>query len=282
MLKCDIFFMGDSMECSTNAANLLTPNDLRLTTCGTEQCCPGHAFGPYIRSFDLIHLVLSGKGRFVINKKEYELCENSLFFIPKDVVTFYQADKANPWKYSWIGLSGIKIDAYLKSAGLSEKNPVMAFNEELISPLSEIIDYTKKHESDSPFVIGNLYLFIDKLIKCGGSKEKYKSRSQLYVESAVNFIHERIYEKITINDLSDYIGIDRSYFCAVFKKHIGISPQNYILNTKMEMAKSFLTTTDTEIKYIASSLGYDDQFVFSHAFKVKTGYSPREWRNLNK
>ena len=53
-----------------------------------------------------MHFVLSGKGRLVVNKTEYLIEEKQIFLIEPDQMVFYQADKENPWTYSWVGFNG--------------------------------------------------------------------------------------------------------------------------------------------------------------------------------
>lgn len=273
---------GEQMKQKNFEKNLFSANDISPAHCGFEECKRGHSFGPFIRDHHLIHFVTNGHGRFFIGNREYNLSAGELFYIPPKVVTFYRADTANPWSYSWIGMRGIAVPTYLKNAGLSEKNPVMRFSQQALSVLNEIISISEEiTAAGSPRMIGLLYFLIDELIRCGGKYEKYKSSSQLYAETAVRYINDNIHKKLSVAKLAEFVGIDRSYLCAVFKNLLGYSPQQYIIDAKVSAAKSFLTETQYEIKYIAASLGYDDQFVFSHAFKARTGMSPRAWRSAH-
>ena len=46
-------------------------NDIKLRFCGHSECLPLHSYGPGTRPYYLMHFVLSGKGRLVVNKTEY-------------------------------------------------------------------------------------------------------------------------------------------------------------------------------------------------------------------
>ena len=101
-------------------------------------------------------------------------------------------------------------------------------------------------------------------------------------ERAMALIDKSLHKPLSVAALADKVGIDRSYLCSVFKRELGCSPQQYILNRKMDKAKYFLSSTAENVKYIALSLGYDDPFVFSRAFKKVTGMSPSAWRQSGK
>lgn len=59
-------------------------NDIKLRFCGHSECLPLHSYGPGTRPYYLMHFVLSGKGRLVVNKTEYQITENQLFLVEPD------------------------------------------------------------------------------------------------------------------------------------------------------------------------------------------------------
>lgn len=101
------------------------------------------------------------------------------------------------------------------------------------------------------------------------------------MEAAINYIHQHICHKLSVSTLAHMLGIDRSYFCSIFKCQMGYSPKQYIQTQKLEKAKVLLETTDMSVQAISHLLGYGDQFAFSHAFQQNIGESPREWRKLH-
>jgi len=77
--------------------------DINPKVCGYEECVPGHFYGPAVRSYWLLHFVVSGKGRFKTPRGEYFLEKNDIFIIRPSDVTYYEADGDSPWSYIWIG-----------------------------------------------------------------------------------------------------------------------------------------------------------------------------------
>ena len=59
---------------------------------------------------------------------------------------------------------------------------------------------------------------------------------------------------------------------------IGISPQEYLVSYRMDMAAEMLKDTDKKIQEIAEEVGYADQMSFSRAFKKYKKMSPTEYR----
>ncbi len=82
--------------------------DFCLLYCGHQECPSSYSFGPAVRpssySFGpavrpnyLIHYVLKGKGYYYVNDRKYTIEANQGFLIRPTELTFYQADKLDPW-----------------------------------------------------------------------------------------------------------------------------------------------------------------------------------------
>ena len=95
--------------------------DAFVYTCGYETCKPSHSYGPVLRSGYLIHYILSGNGYYKVSQKTYRLGKGDAFLICPDELIYYEADKKNPWTYTWIGFQGVKIRQYLERTSLLEK-----------------------------------------------------------------------------------------------------------------------------------------------------------------
>mgnify|MGYP002625917534 CR=1 FL=1 len=81
--------------------------------------------------------------KIVKENKKYNLTQNQGFLICPDTLTYYEADKTNPWTYIWIGFNGLKAKSYLENADLNREN--LIFN------------YVKKPNA--------LKLYIDEILK---------------------------------------------------------------------------------------------------------------------
>lgn len=85
-------------------------------------------------------------------------------------------------------------------------------------------------------------------------------------------------EKVKLKDLARKFGIHPNYLTRMFHAKYGISPKQYLTSLRLYRACKLLTTTDLSIAIIASSLGFDDQFIFSKIFKKEYDMSPSVYR----
>lgn len=68
------------------------------------------------------------------------------------------------------------------------------------------------------------------------------------------------------------------HFSRIFKRFKGLTPRAFIINTRVEAAKSLLLTSSLSISRIAEILGYNDVYFFSRQFREKTSRSPSAYR----
>ncbi len=83
----------------------------------------------------------------------------------------------------------------------------------------------------------------------------------------------------SIPELARDSGYSTDHFIRIFRRHKGITPNEYIIRTRLHEADSLLLFSDHSIARIAEILGYPDEFAFSHQFKSRRGLSPRNYRS---
>ena len=102
------------------------------------------------------------------------------------------------------------------------------------------------------------------------------------VESAINYIYEHLHTRITLETLASETNLSAPYFARLFKKETGYSVSEYILNKKLETAKSMLASSDYSIAEISASLAFPSQSYFTNVLKKDCGITPKEYRVQNR
>lgn len=101
----------------------------------------------------------------------------------------------------------------------------------------------------------------------------------LHVAKSIDFIYDNLHTRLTIDSLSKYVGVTSAYLSRQFKKELGCTIKDYIINKKIETAKNMLIYSDYPLTEIAIVLAFPSQSYFCSVFKEKTGFTPHAFRN---
>lgn len=101
----------------------------------------------------------------------------------------------------------------------------------------------------------------------------------LEINKSLDFINDNIYNKITLDDISNYLNISKYYFCRIFKECMGITPYKYLLNKKIEKVKEDLDLNlDVDINTIVNNYNFYDVSHLNKSFSKIYGVTPLEYK----
>lgn len=253
--------------------------DLSLSVFGHSITEPLHKAGPSVRSFYLIHFILEGEGDFYVQNVHHHLKKGQGFLIEPDHQTTYISDAEHPWTYIWVGFSGREAQNILYSIGLTQETPIFTCNqgERLKKYVFDMLEHNYSNQADSYRLLGMLYLFLSVIAE--SQKNKIEAPTgNVYVNHAVSYIQNHYSLSLTVEEISDYVGVNRSYLSSLFKKYTGLSPIKYLQNFRITRAEHMLRVTDLSIESIALSCGYQSAEAFHKIFRQLVGMSPKSFR----
>lgn len=251
--------------------------DIYFRESGWESCLPGHSCIGLIRDFYLLHFVASGKGTFHFDNKVSELEAGDGFIIFPGEVTAYYAHNQDPWEYCWFGVAGPLVPELLAMAGLDVERTFRLPDISLIKKVEELHRGVLESANPSLTGTGHAIIILNKLIEALGENKRVMTRRD-YVRAAVNYIEYNYNRDITVAGIAREISLNRSHFYRVFYNEIGVSPQEYLINCRMNNARRLLENTELSIKEIANAVGYQDSANFSKIFTQRFGISPGKFR----
>lgn len=278
----ELFINAIGFQCLEHLQN--DSVDLYLSTCGVQNCAPGHWYGPGKRDEYLIHFICEGKGIYRAGGQTYHLKKGDFFVIFPGTEIFYEADHKEPWDYIWVGFQGIKSETYLKYAGLDSSHLtgqylnssfVLSCVQQMILARS-ISTYNELKRTSALLQI--LAALMEEYSSTNQEDGEKDYAQKLYIDKALAYIDDHISQNIKINDIASFIGIDRSYLTNIFKQTLSLSPQEYLMHYRINQACIMLKNPELKISSIAKAVGYDDPLSFSKMFKKCKGISPSEFR----
>ena len=85
----------------------------------------------------------------------------------------------------------------------------------------------------------------------------------------------------TVRYFADKVCLSPNYFGDLVKKETGKTPQEYIQNKIIDLAKEMIIGTDKTVSEIAYELGFQYSQHFSRIFKKNVGCTPLEYRKMS-
>lgn len=235
------------------------------------------------RSGFVLWVVTEGKILLNVEQKEYMLEKgDAVLFYPNDTYTASTTDEGCKHIYVYfslemgemellsdINLAGIVSHRYISkqtnefiqyflASSPTYQNRPLKMHAHFLSYVSDIIDLLR---------YGKGILFYDTT----------QINSNNIIQTAIKHI-EKNYNEISVKNLASILHMSEKNFIAAFKKNVGITPWQYILQCRMRKSAKLLSEGNIKMSGIAKKVGYADQYIFSKAFKKYYGISPLEFK----
>jgi AraC-like DNA-binding protein len=105
----------------------------------------------------------------------------------------------------------------------------------------------------------------------GPSRERLK-RVREYIEAYLD-------NRLTLTDLAGVACLSPYHFSRSFEQAIGLGPQRYVMQRRLERAKSLMRRTNEPLAMIAQPVGFADQSHLTSIFRRETGVAPGRYRS---
>lgn len=138
---------------------------------------------------------------------------------------------------------------------------------------------------DEQEILESIHRTIISLNQVSSLKTKTKDRVSAnndMVYSMVDYIHSHFSEQITLDDLANYMHLNKHYVSTLFKKETGMTYNQYLASYRVEQAKLLLRQTDDLLEDISHQVSYVDPAYFSRTFKKNTDMTPIIYRKTFK
>lgn len=254
--------------------------DFVIFEIGSEKCEPLHYWGPYEKHGYVFHYCEKGKGVLTICDKTYSVKAGDIFYIAPDDRCFYQADENDPWEYKWIYFGGMKAKSVIgKSAFCDTMRVAPCNNAREFCDMVDAITDKKASELNDLKAMSALYKFLSWLLENypNGERKSKIQPNEKYWTQILNYIYLNFPYNLTINEISKYVGLERTYIYKLFLKNAGISAIEFIENLRISIACDKIAQRDKSLLAIASEVGFNDYAWFNKVFKRIVGILPSEY-----
>lgn len=235
--------------------------------------------------FELI-VVTDGILYIADSQKEYTIRKGEYILMAPD--KFQHGYRQSNCSFYWLHFRVIN-DTYRVHSTISDTDDDTCFyisaSEKIASPDRIIILMKQLQDSDRRYHNHTLNsaltsAILQELYSQGTAHKKISEQNksaQIY-NDIIDYISYHACENMRVSEIADYFGYNDKYLSTFFKKQSGISLKQFMIQSKMDVAKAELTDTNHSIAQIAYNVGFNDTHNFTNSFKKCTGLSPSAYR----
>jgi len=236
--------------------------------------------------------IWSGEGVVMVKNKLYPLKSGSVYFINGMDIHCSVPKEPNEYIRSKIIISSEYInkiaeftksfeilnDLFIKSGGMCIElgpNEAAIIDEAFLKIKDNISENTVYTNINVATAIFEIFTYAH------GNKNTYNPALTNKISEVLQYINRNIENKITLNDICNYVHSSKYYLCHIFKETTHMTILDYILFRRISIAKKNLIYTDKSLADIAMSSGFSSFSYFSRMFHVCEGITPSEFRKTN-
>ncbi|MGI9650617.1 AraC family transcriptional regulator [Chryseobacterium sp. RLHN22] len=108
--------------------------------------------------------------------------------------------------------------------------------------------------------------------------EKNIVKNKSRIGFAVDYIRKNLHQKLSIESIAKLAYVSKSNFFKMFKDELGTSPNDFILQERINKAKELLASQNS-IKETAYQTGFSDTNYFTRVFKQLVGVTPKNYQD---
>jgi AraC-type DNA-binding domain-containing proteins len=254
----------------------------------------------HAHDFYSVILFTKGTGNMVINNDSYSIQPQSICIVApnqmhsfeglEDVegIIFFFCQDFYVEEFSFIRL--LNVFSYTSQTGTNACNPCIGLsdmefihiNTILKSIQSEYELYTSSNNS-AVIIRSHLNIMLLKLSELYEIKSgKSNNNDSILIHSLSHLIDSYFIQEQHLGFYTSAFNISESQLNDICNKHFNCGMKKILQNRLMLEARKLLLTSELSVSEIAYKLNFEDNSYFNKVFKIKTGLTPKRFRDIHK
>ena len=234
--------------------------------------------------FTELFYVVDGKGEFNIQGQRFPVEANDFVIINPQVEHTELSSPDEPLEYIVLGIRGL---SFSNLTPVSEGgHPFSFFNlrdeqKDILRYLNAMVQEATSQQMSYELVCHNLLeILLIKILRHQHFDLEVgkQSKATKDISFIKHYLETYYHESIQLEDLASMTHLSRFYISHSFKKEIGMSPMEYLIDIRIKESKILLRTTNYSISQVADIVGFTTPTYFSKQFRKSTGISPTDYR----
>ena len=258
-------------------------SELAVVYGGFEKCASDFEIKRNNYPWYILECPLKGHCSLTVKSQTYSLENGRLAGIAPGDSHHYKCDFQNPMEHVFVAFTGKDAAELFKQSGIGESISSKAYNHErTLSLINTLLSagFEKSHYSQQLCACYLKTLLLE-LANESDRTGRHHSQSEKCYRRCRSYIDEHFSQVILPCEVADACGINVRYMSRLFKRFDDRTPQEYIIQLKLNKAATLLLTLDLSVKDVSLYVGFEDQYHFSRSFKKLYGLSPQNYRKAD-
>jgi AraC-like DNA-binding protein len=223
-----------------------------------------------------VFLTCEGEGVFrdLSSGAIHRLAAGTFFVVDQGVPCRYACPEGGVWKFYFLHFSGLDMLKNLQlPIGVMCGTQTLVYTAKLCERMIQTLilqPFGYEHSIQG--------LFQDIILALAQEQAHSTNPVDEGLSRVLYWMHRHIDKPSVIDDWLVLSGMSRRKFFQAFKLHTGMTPVSYHMRLKLEAAKLALQSTKQNVRQIALSLHFCDEFHFTKLFKNEYGIPPTAYR----
>lgn len=226
----------------------------------------------------LILFTYEGKGHLTYDEKDYLLKAGDVFIIDCRKFHHYKTE-GKVWKHSDLHIWG-KTAEYFYQELFSQKKPVFHCKQESVfqSQLEQILRLQSSNQKDWAILTSHEIENLLFLLKDWSETKQEQAAVPENIALLRTYMEHHFQLPFSLDEIAEFSGMSKYHLCREFKRYIGFSPKEYVLDLRISQAKILLSSSRIPSCHISAIVGFSNESNFIRLFKQSTGMTPGQYR----
>lgn len=232
----------------------------------------------------MIQCTLDGEGELFYNNEHYPIRKQQLYWIDCQNYQYYNTSRAaGKWDKWWVHFYGEGARAYydLFLAQNDGKNVLTLPSNNRFWERMDLL-FSSYHDGAGDLIVDveASGIITEIMIEIIHAAALPMSNAQIpqSITGSREYLLNHFHEQISLEDLSKRFHMNKYHFLRQFKRYVGQTPNEFLIQTRLNKAKELLRTTDLGIGNIGLSVGIPNTSHFINLFKKHEMMTPASYR----
>ncbi len=221
---------------------------------------------------------IDGYGYLEWNEQYQEIAPGDVLCCPPLLKHRYGSINRNPWTIRWFHSRGHEMDYWYQWLGFTENNYVIRDlkTQAIADAMYKTFNHLQQGLGLDQFIMAssNARLALQEIKIASNARHSGHGRWQQFSE----FIGQHLFQHLSLQEMADAVDCSIAQLNRLCKRNSGLSPGDYFMRQRLQVAADLLLSVQLPIKDIAEDMGFEDPYYFSRIFKKIHGVSPRTYR----